>query len=204
MGSFLWARDAFEKVRSGGLGATNKITYPFFYPLYAPPDQRSEQSLRHSLYKGIFILWGTLVSTDNAYPFRSDQPAPTPAPAVDAATADAGEGVATGGRSLQSTRCIPAAEYQRLVNKISALLWRVLPGVCFEIVLGSCAKSDFESMDILVDRGALPPNWPQVVAAAFGSVEAVVDGPVGSFEFDGFSVDLVAVKTGTPPLTPGC
>ncbi|MFA5633323.1 MAG: hypothetical protein WC997_17620 [Porticoccaceae bacterium] len=100
-----------------------------------------------------------------------------------------------GGRAIQNARRVTVIEYHTLVDKVSALLRQTLPGVRFEVIPAYRAKPDFGDMDILVDRITLPPDWPQEVEAAFASKEVVANGPVRSFEFEGFQVDLITVKT---------
>ena len=99
-----------------------------------------------------------------------------------------------GGNAIQNVRRVDAAEYFALVERVTARLRTALPGTRLEVIPAYRAKPDFGDMDILIERNALPSDWPQRVAAALDSREVVPNGPVCSFEFDGFQVDLITAQ----------
>ncbi len=100
-----------------------------------------------------------------------------------------------GGRAIQNARRVDAAEYRHLVEQVTARLRVALPGTRLEVIQAYRAKPDFGDMDILIERNVLPSDWPQRIAAALGSREVVPNGPVCSFEFDGFQVDLITAQS---------
>ena len=100
-----------------------------------------------------------------------------------------------GGRAIQNARRVDAAEYRRLVEQATARLRAALPGARFAVIPAYRTKPDFGDMDILLERDALPSDWPQRVASALDSRQTVPNGPVHSFEFDGFQVDLITAQS---------
>lgn len=96
-----------------------------------------------------------------------------------------------GGHAIPNARRVEAAEYHALTARIDALLTAALPGVRFALIPAYRAKLDFGDADILVERDALPSDWPARVAAALNAGAHVPNGPVHSFDLEGFQVDLI-------------
>lgn len=96
-----------------------------------------------------------------------------------------------GGNAIHGARRVGADEYRVLMRRVSAILGQVLPGVRHETIPAYREKLTFGDMDVLVERESLPSDWRHRVAEALRSQETVPNGPVCSFEFNRFQVDLI-------------
>lgn len=99
-----------------------------------------------------------------------------------------------GGNALKNTttRRYAAREFAHAQRHVNNLLAWMLPRVSYRQLLAYEDKESFGDMDVLIESECLPPNWPEVVAAAFGSTESVKNGNVLSLNFNDLQVDLIA------------
>jgi hypothetical protein len=96
-----------------------------------------------------------------------------------------------GGNAIPGARRVQAQEYLTLVQQVNARLEKSLGGVRIAQIPSYRGKPDFGDMDILLESDALPVDWRDRVSEALGSRKVVPNGPVCSFEFDHFQVDLI-------------
>lgn len=99
-----------------------------------------------------------------------------------------------GGNALKNTttRRYAADEFAQAQRDVNDLIGRALPLVPYRQLLAYGDKESFGDMDVLIESDGLPPNWPNVVAAAFGSTESVKNGNVLSLNLNDLQVDLIA------------
>lgn len=103
---------------------------------------------------------------------------------------------AMGGNALKKhgiqTRRVENGEFHAsLCPDVLAGLTVALPGVRAEVIKSYSSKADFGDMDVLVDTQRLPGDWQERVLAHFAPNAHVSNGPVLSFDFRDFQVDLI-------------
>lgn len=101
-----------------------------------------------------------------------------------------------GGNALASqgvtTRRITASEYHdHLVPSIMKRLRAIAPSVEAAVIPSYEDKPDFGDVDILVNSDTLPARFVERVLGDFQPKAHVNNGPVLSFDHDGFQVDLI-------------
>lgn len=101
-----------------------------------------------------------------------------------------------GGKALEAkgvtTRRVTADEYHNhLVPDILRRLTALVPGVEASVIPSYRNKPDFGDVDILINSDTLPVDGADRIVQGFEPRACVRNGPVLSFDHDGFQVDLI-------------
>lgn len=101
-----------------------------------------------------------------------------------------------GGTALEQqgviTRRASAQEFHNeIAPTVMGHLRALFPGIEAEVIHSYREKGSFGDMDIIADRGTLPQNATQQIIDTFHPAAYVRNGPVFSFEHDGFQIDLI-------------
>lgn len=95
-----------------------------------------------------------------------------------------------GGNAIKNARRLDKDDYFAMVEEVSEIL---KPYAKFDIVKAYREKQSFGDMDIVVQKPKHGwVDWNEILTQSFNSKEIVHNGPVISFEYKGFQIDLIS------------
>ena len=99
-----------------------------------------------------------------------------------------------GGSALKNTvtRRYAKAEYEALRDEVLRQLQTDFPAHQVAAIPAYRAKESFGDLDILLDTADLTMDWPGYLQQTFAPQEIVKNGPVISFDYQQFQIDLIA------------